>query len=618
MVILISESTRQAMIEADPGLDAKGRLIYNGVPTPPEEPTPSSRRDPLRLVVVGRLSPRKAPHLALEAAARLREQGLAVEIELAGSAFAGYEWYVEQLRQRAARPDLAGAVTFSGYCAPIWPVLARADIVVAPSLREPFGNAVVEAQLALRPVVATAALGHLESITDGETGLLVPAEDVEALAKAIRQLIEDPELAASLASNGRRSALQRFTIDRYRREVAALVDEVTSTAPARRRQVVGHPRARHAKTVRILGTHGVPANYGGFETAAENVALFLRDRGWRVVVYCQVPGTGPTSEDTWQGIERVNIPIDRDGWLGTSEFDWRSIRHAARYGDICLTFGYNTAIFNLVQRVKGIPNVINMDGIEWSRARWGRFRQAILYVNERIGCLVGNQLIADHPVISRYLSTRAPARKISMVTYGAAAVTSAPADIPQAYGLTPGRYFTLIARPIPENSIAEIVQGFSRRPRNAQLAILGDIKPAEDPYHAKVVAAASDEVKFLGAIYDPEQVRALRLHSRGYIHGHTVGGTNPSLVEAMGAGNPVVAHDNPYNRWVAQDCGLYFTTADELDACVTELLESDELTSRLSEAARTRHAHEFTWEHVAGHYERLLLPYVALGLREER
>ena len=224
VVILISESTRLAMIEADPGLAAKGRLIYNGVPTPPEEPTAARRRDPLRLVVVGRLSPRKAPHLALEAAGRLREQGLPVEIELAGSAFAGYEWYVEQLRERAARPDLAGAVTFSGYCSPIWPVLARADIVVAPSLREPFGNAVVEAQLALRPVVATAALGHLESVTDGETGLLVPAEDVEALAKAIRQLIEDPELAASLASNGRRSALQRFTLDRYRREVAGLVD----------------------------------------------------------------------------------------------------------------------------------------------------------------------------------------------------------------------------------------------------------------------------------------------------------------------------------------------------------------------------------------------------------
>ena len=286
--------------------------------------------------------------------------------------------------------------------------------------------------------------------------------------------------------------------------------------------------------------------------------------GWSCTA--RSPGTGPTTEDTWQGIERVNIPIDRDGWLGTSEFDWRSIRHAVQYGDICLTFGYNTAIFNVVQRVKGIPNVINMDGIEWSRARWGKLRQAILYVNERIGCVVGNQLIADHPVISRYLRTRRPGPQDQHGHLRGGLGHRGAGRHLQAYGLTPGRYFTVVARPIPENSIAEIVQGFSRRPRNANLVILGDFRPADDPYHAKVVAAASDEVRFLGAIYDPEQVRALRLHSRGYIHGHTVGGTNPSLVEAMGAGNPVIAHDNPYNRWVAQDCGRYFTTADELDA----------------------------------------------------
>jgi len=138
------------------------------------------------------------------------------------------------------------------------------------------------------------------------------------------------------------------------------------------------------KTVRILGTHGVPAAYGGFETAAENVALFLASRGWRVIVYCQVDGNGPLREDTWNGLERVLISVDTEGWRGTSKFDLLSIRHAAKFGDLCLTFGYNTAIFNVLQRIKGIANVINMDGIEWSRSRWGFFRQAILYTNERI------------------------------------------------------------------------------------------------------------------------------------------------------------------------------------------------------------------------------------------
>lgn len=376
----------------------------------------------------------------------------------------------------------------------------------------------------------------------------------------------------------------------------------------------------HPKTVRILGTHGVPAGYGGFETAAENVALFLRDQGWRVVVYCQVEGTGPITTDEWRGLERVLVPVERDGWLGTSEFDWRTIRHAAAHDDICLTFGYNTAVFNVVQRVLGIPNVVNMDGIEWSRARWGKLRQAILWTNERIGCFVGNRLIADHPVIATYLRTRAPDRKISTVTYGAPTVTSAPESVPRAYGLTPGRYLTLIARPIPENSILEIVQGFSRRPRGVDLVVLGGYKPESDDYHRAVQAAASDEVRFLGGIYDPEVTAALRFHGLAYVHGHTVGGTNPSLVEALGAGNPVLAHDNAYNRWVAQDAALWFTTADDVDRAVTRLVDEPDLVARLGASARARHASEFTWEHVAGQYERLLLPYVATSAHppEER
>ena len=369
------------------------------------------------------------------------------------------------------------------------------------------------------------------------------------------------------------------------------------------------------RTVRILGTHGVPANYGGFETAAEQVGLFLKDQGWRVVVYCQVEGTGPVVTDTWNGLERVTIPIDRDGWLGTSQFDLVSIRHAIKHRDICLTFGYNTAVFNLLQRIRAIPNVINMDGIEWSRARWGPARQAILYVNERIACLVGNELIADHPVIETYLRTRASARKITTITYGAHAVTSAPTDVVTSYGLTPGRYLTLIARPIPENSVLEIVRGFSRRPRPVDLVILGHYKPDVDPYHAEVMAAAGDQVKFLGGVYEPERVQALRFHSLGYCHGHTVGGTNPSLVEAMGAGNPVIAHDNEYNRWVAQDAALYFTSAEDVDVHVTALTSEPALAERLGSAARTRHRAEFTWEHVAGQYEQLLLQTIEKSLR---
>ncbi|MGC2636771.1 MAG: DUF1972 domain-containing protein [Acidobacteriaceae bacterium] len=360
------------------------------------------------------------------------------------------------------------------------------------------------------------------------------------------------------------------------------------------------------RTVRILGTHGVPANYGGFETAAENVARYLIDHGWRVVVYCQTEGTGSVSEDVWEGIERVNIPVDLPGWRGTAKFDWLSIAHACRFRDICLTFGYNTGLYNFRQRLRGIPNIINMDGIEWSRARWGFLRQGILYANERFAALFGNHLIADHPEIEKYLLTRAPKRKISMITYGADPVDSAPRGLLEPMQIEPGRYLTLIARPIPENSIAELVAAFSARPRGHKLIVLGKYDPESDSYHRKVMSEASEEVCFVGPIYHRETVQALRFHGTAYLHGHTVGGTNPSLVEAMAAGNPVLAHSNPYNRWVAGDAAVYFDNAATADEEITRLLSDERLREAMREAARRRYLQEFTWEHVAGQYERLL------------
>ena len=367
------------------------------------------------------------------------------------------------------------------------------------------------------------------------------------------------------------------------------------------------PTSDNRPVVRILGTRGVPAQYGGFETAAENVARYLVDHGWRVVVYCQTGHTGPVHYDEWQGIERVSISVPDTSWLGTARFDLASIKHAVTQRDLCLTFGYNTAIFNVWQRLKRIPNVINMDGIEWSRERWGPTRQAILWTNERIACWVGNELIADHPELNTYLQTRAAARKITTITYGAHAVADPSVAPISALGVEPGCYMTLIARPIPENSILEIVEGFSRRRRGVKLLLLGDYQPATDDFHRRVVDAASDEVVFAGAIYDPATVGALRYHGLAYLHGHTVGGTNPSLVEALAATNAVIAHDNKYNRWVAGDGALYFSDADGVDRAVDALLHDPPLRAKLGDASFQRYLEEFTWEKVAGEYEALLI-----------
>ena len=355
-------------------------------------------------------------------------------------------------------------------------------------------------------------------------------------------------------------------------------------------------------TVRMLGTHGVPAGYGGFETAVEKVGLHLVSLGWRVIVYCQVDGKGPITHDEWRGIERVKVPVDLPAWRGTSLFDLKCVRHAAKHRDLTVVFGYNTAIFNIWQRLIGTPMIFNMDGIEWSRARWSLPLKAVLYVNERVAAAIGHHLIADHPEIEKYLWTRAPKRKVTMVAYGADEVTEADEAPVRALGLEPGGYLSLICRPVPENSILELVQGFSARPRPFKLVILGDYDPVSDEYHRKVVDAASDQVVFLGAIFDPDVVQPLRFHSAMYLHGHTVGGTNPSLVEALGAGNPVLAHDNRYNRWTAGEGQAYFSTAEDAEREIDRVSASQRRLVEMSAAARARHRNGFTWRQVAEQY----------------
>jgi glycosyltransferase involved in cell wall biosynthesis len=357
--------------------------------------------------------------------------------------------------------------------------------------------------------------------------------------------------------------------------------------------------------LRILGTRGVPAAHGGFETFAEHLSLYLTERGWRVTVYCQTDGPGPVTTDVWRGVHRVQIPVQTAGAAGTIVFDWLATRHAAAAKEPCLTLGYNTAFFCALLRLAGVPNMINMDGIEWSRAKWGPVAKTWFWLNERAGCWLGNHLIADHPEIKRHLATRVAADKITTIPYGADELTQAATEPVLALGLDPGRYLTVIARPEPENSLLEIVSGFSRQRRGVKLAVLGNYDP-RNPFHQAVQAAASDEVQFCGAIYDKHAVQALRVHSLAYVHGHQVGGTNPSLVEALGAGNAVIAHDNAFNRWVAGPSAAYFHDAQTLDQIFTSLLVDDARLQTMRSGSRQRLHDGLTWPDVLSQYESLL------------
>jgi len=176
--------------------------------------------------------------------------------------------------------------------------------------------------------------------------------------------------------------------------------------------------------------------------------------------------------------------------------------------------------------------------------------------------------------------------------------------------LEPGLYLTVIARGEPENSLLEIVSGFSSKQRGYRLAVLGKYEPEKNAYHRAVMAAAGSEVLFLGAIYDKAVVRALRFHSVAYIHGHQVGGTNPSLIEAMGAGNPVIAHNNPFNRWVAGDSARYFIGAEECSDRLDDVLSRPDVLAEMKAGILRRHQENFTWGKVLADYEALLVKWL--------
>ena len=361
--------------------------------------------------------------------------------------------------------------------------------------------------------------------------------------------------------------------------------------------------------IAILGIRGIPAQHGGFETFAEHFSVYLKNKGWQVTVYCQEEGKGHIYEDDWDGIHRVHISVTQDGAKGTIVFDWKSSCHAARQKSTILTLGYNTAVFCALYRLKGIRNIINMDGIEWQRDKWSFLERAWLYLNEKAGGLLGNHLVADHPEIKNHLTGLIPRDKITVIPYTAAFINRADEKYLKSFKLKPGRFALLIARPEPENSILKIVRAYTAQKRGMPLVVLGNYDAENHRYQKQVLAAGNDEVMFVGAIYDQAVVQALRFYARFYIHGHTVGGTNPSLVEALGAGSPVLAHDNRFNRWVAGEKALFFSNETECEMHIYRLIYDDALNNKLKTASKEQYESKFTADKVHRAYERLLVKY---------
>lgn len=363
------------------------------------------------------------------------------------------------------------------------------------------------------------------------------------------------------------------------------------------------------KTLKILGTRGIPARHGGFETFAEELAKHLSKQGWKVIVYCQVTRFDELDNSNFQGIELVKIFSPFDGSIGSMIFDLK-VAFKASFGEgILLTLGYNTAVFNIINRIVGQVNIINMDGIEWRREKWSKLAKSWFWLNERIAVNVGNHLIADHPEIAKHLYTRCSNKKITVIPYGSDLVHRADESLLHSMDLRPNNFSVIIARPEPENSFLEMVRSFSKKKRKHKLVVLGHFRPELFEYHKSVIDVASKEVIFPGAIYDAPVVKALRFYSRFYLHGHKVGGTNPSLVEAMGAGCAIIAHDNVFNRWVAGDAAQYFNSEVHLGSLFDKLLDENFSRKDMKYSSASRFSKHFTWQHILKQYEELLLKW---------
>ena len=235
-VLVNSEAAKAGLCAVLPVLRPRVRLIYNGVAGPPEPPKPPREQltGQIRLVLVGRLSPRKGTDVAVTAVRLLRDRGHDIRLDLVGAVFPGYEWFAADLRRQVHDEGLDEHVHFLGFTTDVWPCLDVADVVLVPSRAEPFGNVAVEAALAERPIVASKVQGLKEIVSDGTTGLLTEAGSAPALAAAVSGLLDDWDRARRLAAAAQEQALRRFGRQQYAATLLSLLAE--AGRPSRHRR----------------------------------------------------------------------------------------------------------------------------------------------------------------------------------------------------------------------------------------------------------------------------------------------------------------------------------------------------------------------------------------------
>lgn len=359
-------------------------------------------------------------------------------------------------------------------------------------------------------------------------------------------------------------------------------------------------------SIAMLGTRGVPAAYGGFETAVEEVGRRLVTRGHEITVYTR---NGQTDLRDHLGMRIVHLPALPRKQLETLSHSALSTAHllTRRRPDAAFLFNAANAPFLPMLRARGVPTALHMDGLEWKRSKWGGRGRAYYRWAEQFGVRQADALIADAPGIADYYRHQFDV-PTELIRYGAPLLDGAPEDGVRSLGLDPDGYHLVVARFEPENHVLEIVEGFRRSDAMKPLVVVGSA-----PYSASYTRAISDaasadpRIRLLGAVYDQGLLDALYTHAFTYVHGHCVGGTNPSLLRALGAGTAVLAFDVGFNREVLDGEGWFFTSADDVAALLTEVEGDPTVIAARGEQGRERAAHRFSWDDVAAAYEDLAL-----------
>lgn len=354
------------------------------------------------------------------------------------------------------------------------------------------------------------------------------------------------------------------------------------------------------RRVAIIGAVGVPANYGGFETLAENLVVQHAVRGAdaELVVYCSSKAYSERPS-RYHSATLEYVPLNANG-IQSVLYDVVSMLSAVRAGADCLLLlGVSGAVgLPLIRAFSGVRVVTNIDGIEWRRAKWNRLARHFLRLSEKLAVRYSNVVISDNQAIADYVRIEYGVDS-RVIAYGgdhAVSVDSAPVEglrLPDTYALSVGRIE-------PENNVHLILEAFARVPERC-LVFVGNWRASEYGRQLRDSFRNKDNIRLLDPIYDDGKLKSLRSSAWLYLHGHSAGGTNPSLVEIMHFGVPVVAFDCVYNRCTTGDAAFYFSNVNQLVGVIRSAMRGDHMLEN-GHAMRRIAVEKYTWAKIADQY----------------